>query len=289
MAVAVAIGMVAGTTAPRPIIAQSRMSGLDELLFRANEYVVKYQQQFSGLVSEERYTQRILNSNGAEKRVRTLVSDYLLVALTGDSLWRSLRDVREVDGVPVRDREQRLIDLFIKPSRNLERQVGRLLGDSARYNIGEIQRNFNQPVLPLIFLDPINQHRFAFTRESEEQLEHGLAQVVAFVEHVRPTLIQLIPYRRAARIDAYAKGRFWLDSATGRVLKSELVVGDARSRVGATVTSVYEPHETLGMWVPVTMEERYWDPSDERSDVITGRAEYGSYRRFQVYTEVSVK
>lgn len=269
--------------------AQVPRSQLDELLFHANQYVVAYQQKFSGLVAEERYTQRIERSDGSAKRSRTLVSDYLLVALTGDSFWRGLRDVREVDGKPVRDREARVLDLFLKPRTDISRQINRLLDESARYNIGDIVRNFNQPVLPLVFLDPINQFRFTFSHDGAEPLEHGLGQILSFTEQVRPTLIQMRPTRRASAVDTYSRGRFWLDGETGRVLKSELLLGDQRTRVSAMVTVTYEPNAGLDIWVPAAMDERYVDPVDARGEVISGHAEYGNYRSFSVSTEMSIK
>lgn len=269
--------------------AQVRRTRLDELLFKANQYVVAYQQQFSGLVAEERYTQRVHDRDGRERRVRTLVSDYLLVGLTGDSVWRSLRDVREVDGAPVRDREARLLDLFMKPGRSVNRQVTRLLDESARYNIGNIERDFNQPILPLIFLDPLYQHRFTFSLDEDPSLEPGTVHVVSFVENTRPTMIQLQSRGRSIFGDTSSSGRFWLDVETGRVVKSELVVGARQTQVNAVVTVTYRPNPTLDLWVPVTMDERYMDPTDDRGEVITGHAEYGNYRAFTVSTDVSIK
>jgi hypothetical protein len=43
-----------------------------------------------------------------------LLSDFLLV--TGEaSDWHQFRDVREVDGRPVPDRDRRLTELFLQP------------------------------------------------------------------------------------------------------------------------------------------------------------------------------
>lgn len=286
LGVCLAVGLAVLSTTGGAQVPRSR---LDELLFKANQYVVAYQQQFSGLVAEERYSQSVHGRDGRQKQVRTLVSDYLLVGLTGDSVWRSLRDVREVDGAPVRDRQARLLDLFMTPGRSVNRQVTRLLDESARYNIGNIERDFNQPILPLIFLDPLYQHRFDFSLDGDERVEQGLVDVISFVENTRPTMIQLRSQGKTIFRDTSSSGRFWLDYETGRVIKSELRVGAQQTQVNATVTVAYQPNTTLDLWVPVTMDERYADPDDGRGDVITGHAEYGNYRAFTVSTEVSLK
>ena len=44
---------------------------LAEILFRANQYVVRYEKDLSAVVSEERYTQRIVGRHGV-KRTREL-------------------------------------------------------------------------------------------------------------------------------------------------------------------------------------------------------------------------
>jgi len=85
---------------------------VDELIPKATQYAHDFIDRFSNVVAEERYDQQI----SSPRRKRTLVSDFLLVRYPGDTLWQSFRDVAEVDGKPVRDREDRMMKLFLEPS-----------------------------------------------------------------------------------------------------------------------------------------------------------------------------
>ena len=94
-------------------MAQTPTLTLGELLFRANESVVAYEQVLSNAVVEEQYVQRIVSPGGEAKVERRLRSDMLLVQLPGATAWLGFRDVFEVDGEPVRDRDARLQELFL--------------------------------------------------------------------------------------------------------------------------------------------------------------------------------
>ena len=262
---------------------------LAELLFRANQYVVEYQKQLSGLVAQEEYTQRIVRENGEIRRSRELKSDYLLVTVPGDGTWRGFRDVYEVDGQGVRDRADRLLDLFVHPTGSAHRQAQNITAESARYNIGQIWRNFNLPTMALLFLDPINQHRFHFELAGRDAIEGAETDVVHFTEHSRPTFIQVPAGARSMTLDIFSRGRFWISPPTGRVVKSELVTGGENLGVLATVTVTYAPEDAVKLWVPVVMDEKYADPRNPRADVITGLARYSHYRAFAVSTDYHVR
>lgn len=78
--------------------------------------------------------------------------------------------------------------------------------------------------------------------------------------------------------DLPARGRFWIEPASGRVLMSELVAQDFALR--ATVGVSYDSEPLAGLLVPVEMRERY----DVRKDGsrINGTATYSRFRQFQV-------
>ena len=83
----------------------------EELLGRATAYVQYFVNQFANVVAEERYTQETTSPH----RRRVLRSDILMVMFPGATEWLVFRDVAEVDGKPVRDREERLTKLFVDP------------------------------------------------------------------------------------------------------------------------------------------------------------------------------
>jgi hypothetical protein len=271
---------------------------LPEVLARAGEYVVAFHQQLAGIVAEERYTQHATTPGRrpllmAVVEHRELVSDLLLVKPPGSRDWMQFRDVFEVDGLAVRDRTDRLTRLFVEPSARGNAQIETILNESARYNIGTIERTVNVPVIPLIFLRPENQKRFTFKRAdgrtdvairetpgTASNAFHVAEEVwaISFQEKERPTFI-----RTTAKRPLPSKGRFWIEPATGRVLMTELIL-ESRD-VRATIDVSYQSEPLLGFFIPIEMRERYDGRRDKAH--IEGTATYGRFRQFQVNTNES--
>lgn len=267
---------------------------LDDVLGRASDYVLEYQKQLSGVVSEEAYLQVFERRPGTVAQRRELRSDVLLVRVADAGRYILFRDVFEVDGRMVRDRQERLTRLFLDPSQGSATQMTRIMEESARYNIGNIERTMNVPTLPLVFLEPSFQARFEFDRSedrvpatlggrirspdgSDASATHFTAStevwVVSYSEIGRNTLI-----RTSGGRDLPSRGRFWIEPDTGRVVMTEIEVGDAGVQGLVDVSYALEP--TVGLVVPVAMRERYRNP---RSGVtIEGSATYSRLRRFQV-------
>ena len=249
---------------------------LDAVVARAAAYVDRYQRDFAMVVSEERYDQEARYPAAPMSRIRdvttrtTLRSDFLLVSNAAGG-WLPFRDVFEQDGMPVRDREERLLKLFLTDAGSAVSQAGRIVEESARYNLGSLNRNINLPTLALVFLTDAQRHRFAF---SDGGLD-GRTRVVQFQEMGRPTYVSTTGGR-----DLPISGRYWVDEASGRVERSELVAVDAV--LDAKITVTYRADESAGLWVPAKMEELYKQQTD-RSE-IRGVASYSRFRRFQVKT-----
>ena len=264
---------------------------LPRVLARATEHVEELHAQLSGVVMEERYQQRASSPGfgrfGTDSYERvTLRSDYLLVRPEGSERYFGFRDVFEANGSRVRDRDERLTQLFLDGSSTLDRRVRGILTDSARYNVGDIQRNTNTPTLALLFLRQSYKPRFEFERVSDRSPSLGIDEpdrrtgvwVIAYRE-TWPTSV--IRRRRGGNLPA--RGRYWIEPATGRVLVTELVLED--DDVDSLVTVRYEQPEELAHLVPVEMRERY---NNQRSGSrVEGTATYGRFRRFQVVVEES--
>jgi hypothetical protein len=210
----------------------------------------------------------------------------LLVRPSGARNWLEFRDVFEVDRTSVRDRGERLVKLFVEPADSTEIQVAKIIDESARYNIGSVQRTVNIPVLPLLFLEPKNQARFRFKRSSDRA--PGTARDVAAAGVFRVTTeIWTIEYseqrpetmiRTTGMRDFPSRGRFWIDPATGRVLMSELVLENRLVRAVMDVS--YQSEPLMGLLVPVEMRERIEGRRD--GSLLEGTATYGRFRQFQV-------
>ena len=133
---AIALGLASVLPAP------AQEPSLPRVLARATEYVEALHAQLSGVVMEERYRQRASSPGfgrlGADSYERvTLRSDYLLVRPEGSERYFGFRDVFEANGSRVRDREERLTQLFLGGTLTEDRQVQGILTDSARYDTGD--------------------------------------------------------------------------------------------------------------------------------------------------------
>jgi hypothetical protein len=194
--------------------------------------------------------------------------------------------VFEVDGKPVRDRNDRLARLFLRPSASAEAQAGQLAAESARYNIGDIMRDINVPMLTLLVLDRGNQSRFKFS-EGRAGDTRGLPKLAAFpvppgtraVQYEEVQSHTLV--RTAGDRDLPIRGRLWVEPDNGRVLLTELVVADRI--VDARIHVVYQTDSGLDLLVPVEMHELYERLSDHMR--IEGTATYSNFRRFQVQVD----
>jgi hypothetical protein len=257
---------------------------LQAVLERAGEYLNAYLDGFSAVVAEEVYEQRVvdISASGNRRRPtasRQLRSDLLLVRLPGESGWTPFRDVFEVNGRSVRDRDDRLRKLFIEMPPDAMTTARRILDESARYNIGSVYRNINQPLLALMLLLPENLPHLRFAERGQEDVEGILARRVDYEEFGHPTLVRQAGSDR----DMPSSGTLWIDPRTGRIVKTTLATSDGLFRMETSVT--YRPSETLGLWAPAEMSETYF-ASTER---IHGTATYQNFRRFQVKTEMTVK
>lgn len=282
------VATTALAAAPRP----QSPPDLATVLQRAGAYVTRFYEQLSAIVAEEDYRQkwdRGVVGFGPKIDRRRLRSDLALLRPVGSDDWLQSRDVFEVDGAPVRDREERLTRLFLEPSPNLDAQIGRIKSESARYNLGDIERNLNTPLFALQILLPRQQTRFKFKRARDRDVAtihlapdeagvfHASTEVWAidYDEVGHPTLIRT--GQPSPTKDLPAHGRFWVEPQTGRVLMTELRAGNRD--VHGTIDVSYQSEPLLGVFVPIEMREEY---ADGRGSHITGIATYGKFRQFQV-------
>ena len=272
------LGILAQTAQPAPDVPR--------VVERARAYVVDYERKLSGVVVEETYeqTSRELRpfANPTTLRPpdvqRKLKSDLLLVKPEGAEHWIQFRDVFDVDGRPIRDRSERLVDLFLKPTVGTRSQAERIMTESSRFNVGPIERNINVPLMALTILLPDNVQRFRFSasRKTDPALmrsPHGALVVVEFEETGRPTLIH-----GGNDANIPAQGRFWIEADTGRVLVTELTVDVAG--VSATIDVAYGEAPNMDLLAPIEMRELYQQPG--RGVRMNGIATYGHFRQFQV-------
>ena len=155
------------------------------------------------------------------------------------------------------------------------------------YNIGNLLRTVNLPVLALSILEPRQQSRFVFKRigkGGDAPVRSAAAAattvwVIGYREVEGQTMIRTTNFR-----DLPARGRFWIEPDSGQVLASELIAQDLT--LTGVITVGYEREPALNVLVPIQMKERY----DLRRgpSPVTGEANYRSFRQFQVKVDEKI-
>ncbi len=273
---------------------------LDVVLDRAGWYLDYFVAEFENVVAEETYVQDssqpipsfspvsggrgfggqpLPPSDLLRARHRDLRSDFLLVKSPDAAALVPFRDVIQVDGVVVRDREERLARLFLTASTDAMAQAEHIREEGARYNLGNMRSTLGNPVLALGVLQQTYQPRFHFSfGKGEKSLGPGVA-VVEYREIKSPAMIG----GEAGR-DLPAHGHLWIDIVTGRVLKTELQV--EQPAVRALVTTTFQAEEPSGIAVPLEMRERYTFANGNRVNTV---ASYGRFRRFDVSANADIR
>jgi hypothetical protein len=268
-----------GPTPPAPAAPSARGPAVDLVLGRLTDYALAYLGQYSAVVAEEEYRQD-QRMGGRDRRLR---ADLLFVRAEPSRELVSFRDVFEVDGQPVRDRDSRLQDLFITPKPDAQEQLRSIKDESARYNVGPFERNINVPLYPLKILLPANRPRFDFSVGRVTDAGGVKTWQLDFVERRRPTLV----LDRAGE-DIPLEGHFLVDQTTGAVVETTLKV-EQRDYAAAIVVR-YSRDQKLGLWVPAEMKETYKVPDHVGTlgTVLECMARYKNFRRFQVSTDIQV-
>ncbi|HEX6215580.1 MAG TPA: hypothetical protein VFZ38_12200, partial [Vicinamibacterales bacterium] len=154
--------------------------------------------------------------------------------------------------------------------------------ESARYNIGPLRRTINIPIMGMLFFDRPNRPMSAFKRVQSGNVK-ALASLAAasdiwtveFKETQPGTMV-----RGAQGRDVPSHGRAWIDSTTGRILRTEHIGVDTFVRAEIDVT--YRTEAGLNLLVPGEMRENYI--MIRQNVTINGRATYSRFRQFTVTT-----
>lgn len=235
-------------------------------LTRATDYVTGFESAVPGYACDEQYDQtlsrwklgQVLVSGRTttkedwflDKR-RKLLSEYVLLKAPVPTGWLSFRDVLQSDGTKVRERMNRLAQVFAAGGLATLQKAQEIMNESVKFNIGFGQRNMDMPTLALVVLDPANRARFFLRKEAEVTVDGVPAWQLAYQEIGSPTLFVGTRDRNFP-----LEGRLWIDANLGRVLRTTLHL--AMDENDADISVEYKRVEELGgAWVPVEMQETY--------------------------------
>lgn len=262
------LAMAAAYASATPAAAQPDPSLLD----RVQAFAARYQRDAPSLVAEEHYEQNVTYTRGTPRH-REMTSELVMVRLPGSAGWMMLRDVLEVDGQRLRNREQRLFTLLQSPQTDAFARALELARESARYNLGRIPRTINVPNVAVAYLLPQHAARMRFGAPRNVTIEGAGAAMLRFRELRGPSII-----RDPRGRELLAEGRVWAEPATGEIMRVELIVRD-RLSIGTNVVD-FRVDPRLSIRVPVKMTERYV----MRGESIDAVATYTNFRSFTVAT-----
>ena len=262
---------------------------LATILDRAGEYVERYSDAFRNVLAEETCRQWLrggwatpsdVKTTGEtanphqRAEVRTLRSELVWVGVPGLLPWEAFRDVVELDGRKLGDREGRLAKLVANPEPTALAQARQISEESSRQLLGA-RRDVNVPTRALLLLLPENQGRLELERKGERTIAGRQGVEVEFREVASPTLVR---DQRQDR-DVPSRGRFWIDPTNGAVLRSEI------QYVGrGFVSTEYRPEPGFDVLVPDVMKEL----GSYDGARLESTARYPTYRRFDAATGENV-
>lgn len=232
-----------------------------ELGHRTGSYIAGVVNGLANVVAQEDFE--------LSKPNRRVTSDLLLVRYPGSRRDLILyRDAMQLNGAPIAGREERLLDLFVKPTDRLREQARRIMLGAEAY----VPSMFN-PIFVLGFLQTDFQSRFELTVNDAGPDWPREVKAITFVEVGRPTLLRAGAF---GDLDAPTRGTAWIEEGTGRILQTELQVGRGKSL--PTMTTKFKLDDRLQVMVPVEMKTENPD----------GRAIYSNFRRFGVETDTKI-
>lgn len=268
----IAVRLIAGafTFALLTITAGAQTVRLSDVVARLDNYLRDYDERLANFVAEETYRQWV--EQGPKDRrsttSRMLRSDFAMTLTSARQRWVGYRDTFDVDGVPVRDREERLQALL---NSGAVGQAARIAEENARFNLGDdlISRNINIPTLALEIMHPRVRDQVKVRRTGAEVLEGHAGWLIEFREQNVLTLL-----RTPERGDQPSRVVALVDIQTGEVLRTVLTW----KYVDGSITVTYGRAPGMPVLVPMRMDERY----DIRSgEIVGGEATYTNYRRFE--------
>ena len=262
-----------------PVAAQSD----PDMVERVRAFAVRYQRDAPSLVASEEYVQNVTSRgassvfNSAAVQHQVLTAELVMVRLQGTAGWVSFRDVLTVDKRSIGDREERLLKLLQSPAPDAMTQARKIAEESARFNLGRVNRTMNVPDMALEYLQPRHAARIKFDTPRTDTVDRRAVVVLRFRETSGPSIV-----RSVSGANVLAVGRVWAEPETGAIVRTELLLNDRLSQGTCTVEFRMDPR--LGIPVPIRMTERY----SSNGETIDAVAQSSNFRSFTVSTNEKI-
>ena len=174
----------------------------------------------------------------------------------------------EVDGVAVAGFDVRRL----LRNEAFEAVAARVAAANARYNIGHVTRNFNEPTLALLLFTRTHVGGVAIDRTGADR-SNPAAPLVTLRLRGRDglSLVRSLAGRVTTR------GSAVVEALTGVVRQTTVTLSDGV--VEATLDTTYTRETHVDLWVPTTCRERY--AVRKTGETTTVATTFGNYRKFE--------
>lgn len=281
----------------QPAPPQPNPAELEELLRRARLGVSEYKARFKDLTADEEQTAEEYDGEGKLKRRRRIVSDLIVYQSQLDtSLAAEYRNVREVDGVVVKKREERVVNLFKRLGKadSVKKELDRISRENQRYDLRHTQSGLTLHQGEL--LDEKVRAVIQFAVAGREQVNGREVivlqyQQVAQSPHLSVQFNSLPPALKGA--ETLYRGRLWLDAGTAQIWREEREITLRHSSFSRPLVLWRFEFEYVGSSFGILTPRRIvWSAygrgrtgADKQPELLlTGKVvfEYGGFRRFDV-------
>ena len=208
----------------QPTHPQLNSAELQELIRRAGLIVSEYRAKFKDLTADEEQKVEEYDGEGKLKRQRRIVSDLIIYQSQLDtSLTAEYRYVREVDGVAVAKREERLVNLFNRLAKadSVKQELDRISRESRRYD--HRYSFYNLTLNQGLFLDESLLSSFQYTDAGRERINGRDVIVLQYQQLAQSpgitTKLSLPSMLKGA--EPLYRGRLWLDAETAQLWREE--------------------------------------------------------------------
>lgn len=270
------VGMAVGVSALAQEPVRQPDTSPGAVLKAASTYVETFREAMGFVLANEVTMQEVFDEMSRRTTKRETSGEFFLSYAPTDGGWLSVRDITKVDGKEVEAGD----DLRGLLTQGSMAKIGRAMADrNARYNIGMVTRNFNDPMFAFVILDEANRSRFKFERQNVSKSGDDTLVTLAFTERDRATLV-----RGMSGNDVPTRGELTLDAATGRLVRSVIILKNGPTTAQLTTTFTF--NESLKMWMPSVMQERYTHSSARTKQVVIAESKYTDYRKFGVTARI---
>jgi hypothetical protein len=205
----------------QPAPPQLDAAGLNEFISLAIRRVSEYKAKFIDITADEDQKVEEYEPGGKIKRQRRIVSKLIVYQSQLDpTVTAEYRYVDSVDGVPVAQREERMLKFYdrLAKSDSVKKELDRINRESQRYDLTHsfygLTVNQGYP------LNEKTRAAFQFTVAGREQINGRDVIVVQYQQIMQSPeltfkLASLPPALKGA--DAFFRGRLWLDAETAQL------------------------------------------------------------------------